>query len=43
MEKEKNFMKMVRYYLMENIKREKEMGKGKNIMKMVRYHLMENI
>ena len=35
MEQEKNIIKMVNYYLKENIQKEKEMEKEKNIMKMV--------
>ena len=35
MEKGKNIIVMVNYYLKENIKMEKEMEKGKNIMIMV--------
>ena len=41
-ERVKNIMKMERYYLKENIKKEKGMEKGKNIIKMVKYYLMEN-
>jgi hypothetical protein len=32
MEQEKNIIKMVNYYLKENIQKEKEMEKEKNIM-----------
>ena len=35
-EKEKNIMIMVNYYLKENISMEKDMEKGKNIMIMVK-------
>ena len=35
MEKEKNIIEMVNYYLKENIQMEKEMEKEKNIMNMV--------
>ena len=35
MEKEKNIINMVYYFLKENIWKEKEMEKEKNIMKMV--------
>jgi len=44
MEKEKNMVIMVNYYLKENIKMEKEMEKEKNMMvMMVNYYLKENI
>ena len=36
-------MKMMNYYLMENIKKEKDMEKEKSIIKMVKYYLKENI
>ena len=42
-EKEKNIMKMMKYYLKVNIKMEKDMGKEKNIMKVVKYYLKVNI
>ena len=36
MEKEKNIVKMINYYLKENIKMKKEMEKEKNIIKMAK-------
>ena len=44
MEKEKNIMKMVNYYLKENIQMEKGMEREKNIKDMIMdYYLKENI
>jgi len=44
MEKEKSTMKMVNYYLKENIDMVKDVEKAKNIIALtVNYHLKENI
>ena len=43
MEKERNTIIMVSYYLKENIQMEKEMEKEKNTIIKVNYYLKENI